>query len=280
MTESENSLSIFGRKVFFIAPNLEFMPETYLQTFLSYGYECYAVRADASFSLPQKIKAIISLFPGSLFIFDTTSSVAGIQWESYIQALQQTHGDKAIISVVYSKKWSLAEKTRFKSFYANTAKIKGGYIGLEPGAPKNFERLNRILIKNNAGGRRKTVRVNCDDRSTLTFAYKGQNLTGKLVDISITHFSCDIDSIGKTIPVYEKIRDMTITVNGMQFVSDAAIILRRSDSESARYIFMFIQGEAGVPGLKDGLLEKLAPQIYAMVSASCAAVLKKAYSAQ
>ncbi|MCR5724651.1 MAG: hypothetical protein K6G80_06145 [Treponema sp.] len=279
MAERLRDLSIFGRKTFFIAPNLAFIPDSYLQTYLSHGYECYAVKADASFPLEQKIKMIISLFPGSLLVFDTTSDVPGVDWKSLIQTTQQVHGSDVVISVIYSKKWTIAEKTHFKNFYNNVAKIEGGCIGLEPGAAKNFERLNRILVKNAACGRRKSVRVPCDESSSLAFSFQGQVYKGHLVDISISHFCGDIDVSGNSIPVFEKISGVSLVVNGMQFFSDAALILRRGDSETARCIFMFIQGKQGSPGLYEELEGKLSPQLYAMETAAYASKLKKAYSA-
>ena len=277
MAEKNVDTSIVGKKTFFIAPSPDMIPEEYLQAYLSHGYECYIVANDSSFPLAGKIKTIISLFPDSLLIFDTTVSLPGINWESYIQDLQKNYGDKITISVIYSKKWASKEKEHFKSFYTDTAKIQGGFIGLEPNHIKNFERLTRILTKNKVGGRRKSVRAVCPAGSSVAFAYNAQTYTASLVDMSMTHFCADIQISGLNIPIYQRIKDAVIVINGMQFSSDIVLILRRSEKDTVRCIFMFTK-QGGMPGLSGELETKLATQLHGLLSDSCLKTLKKEYN--
>ena len=272
---SENTVqNIYWQKTFFIAPVREMVPEEYLQDYLSHGYECYIIPDDGTFPVKEKVQAVISLFPGSLLIFDTTHGVNDIEWETYIQTLQLTCGDKAKIAVIYSELWDNRKRTHFKSWYTDYARVEGGLIGLEPDSIKNFERIKKILVSNKVLGRRKAVRASCTSDCGVSFSYGSDTYTGTLADISISHFCADVDMKGTTLPVYEKIKDAVLIINGVQFSTDIVLILRRGMDNSAKCVFMFIK-QGGLPGLSGGKEERLSPQIYNIISKQCSDAINR-----
>ena len=255
-----------------MAPNPLFIPDFYFSSYLSRGYECYALKAPDALSLKTKIETAASLFPQSLFIFDTSSELAGISWQSFVQDFQQRCGKQVLLSLVYVKSWEESEKKQLKSFYTDVVGIQGGLIGLEAGSEKNQERLIRILVKNSAGGRRKTVRVACDESSTASFSINGRSYRVPLVDVSTSHFSCDIAHEGQMLPVYSKLQNTKLLINGRSFSLDAVLVLRRTVAEQSRLVCMFVD-EDGLPGLNEGLEQEFSAWVYTMLSASMGAAL-------
>ena len=267
--------NIFGQKTFFIVPDSEMIPEAYIQDYLCHGYECYIIPDDKSFPITTKVQTIVSLFPESLLIFDTTQTIKGIEWESYIQELQHDCGDKVKIGVIYSEKWDDKRKTHFKSWYSDYARVEGGLIGLEPGSVKNFDAITKILVKNKVLGRRKAVRANCPSNCTVSFTYNGNRFSGSLVDVSISHFCTDIVLNGTVLPIYEKIPDASVVINGTCFSSDIVLILRREVNGNTKCIFMFIKN-GGLPGLSGENEEVFSPIIYSIISRQCSEAINNA----
>ena len=69
---SDVSYDIFsGRKTFFIAPDISLLPETYMEEYLSHGYETYIICDDRYCSLKKKVELIINLFRDSILFFYT-----------------------------------------------------------------------------------------------------------------------------------------------------------------------------------------------------------------
>ena len=265
-----------GKKVFFIATDTAFLPEAYPEAYLAHGYECYTVHNDFSCPLAKKVEILITQFPGSLLFFDTSTQVDGLDWQRYIKQLQAERGTVATIGVFYDKQRSREEKDELKAFFTNVARIKGGVVGLEKGSVKNFERIEKALKKNNAAGRRAAVRAVCDSESAIAFAYQAQTYRGRIIDVSISHFACEIEDSARTIPIYEKLRDASFVINGAHFSADVTLILRRSGAENALCIFMFIKKD-GLPGLENEAFSKLSPMLYRIVTGKDNATLRAAF---
>ena len=273
MSISLDDVAIYGRKTFFIAPSESFLPESYLESYLAHGYECYRVQSDFTCPLKKKIAILVSEFPGALLFFDTTANVEGIDWRTYLQELQRQSGAVVDIGIFYDKAQPREEKDKLKAFYTNTVRIRGGCVGLEKGAARNFERIDRALKKCKAGGRRTTARVGCDADSTIAFAYQAQTYRGRLIDMSITHFACEIEYAARSIPIYEKLHDASFVVNGLHFASDIVLILRRVRPDAALCIFMFIE-KNGLAGLEEDVFDQLCPKMYEMVTSKNRALLQ------
>lgn len=260
-----NDIDIVGRKTFFIAVESDMLPDSQLEDFLSHGYECYLVNDDDFFPLRKKIDVLAESFPGSIFFFNIDARIPNITWEPYVKEFQKKHEEDALVGIVYTKRESPSENTRIENYYVWQARLRAGCIGIQPKSKSHFEAIERVLFETKANGRRKTARATCDNNSFVTFGYKKRRYRARVVDINISHISCIMDDKEAVVPIYEKMQNLALNINGMVFNADAVMIIHREKGGVLTCVCMFIHTD-GTPGLEPATHAKLKRKIYQIVS--------------
>ena len=253
-----SNIELFGRKTFFIAPDTSLIPKAYLEDFLSRGYQTYIINDDYVCPLQTKIREIIKLFPESILFFNVDSTVEGIEWKSYLSELQEFIGEQTLLGVFYISRNSPAEEEQLKSYYVNTLHLSAGCFALSAHNRNDFDSILSVLSANGARGRRNLVRARCDSSSFAKFTHNGQNYTASILDVNVAYFRCDIGPGAEKFKIFEKIRDVQLVVNGINFVSDAVLIMKRTADDKTLCVFMFIKADDS-PDL-DGETAKLLNQ--------------------
>ncbi len=265
MDESVSNI-IEGRKTFFIVPDVSLLPDSYLEDYMARGYEAYFIADDRTCSLDKKIEALMTLFTDSIFFFYIDSKVESIEWPHYIRYLQETYGNNALIGVLYAKRESSSEKTALEKYYLFDVGIQCGCISLEYQKEKNFGLIDKVLYANQAVGRRKNVRAIADNISKVNFEYHKKKLNAKLVDVSLSHFSCVVDE-NIYIPMYEKLTDIYVEAGGLHFITDGIVILERSIEDGKNLlVFVFVRRSDGQQGLEWDIKQRLSERIYVMIT--------------
>ncbi len=285
MADMRNPTDVYGRKTFFVTPDTSLLPESYLQDYLAHGYEAYVISDTHSCSLRKKIDLIVSMFPDSILFFHIDYDSEHIEWPHFIKDLQRLHGDHIIIGVLYNKRLNEQEARELEQYYLIEAGIQGGCIALEFQRARNFALIDKVMFANQSCGRRKTVRALCDNLSELTFDLKkpGRMSRGtvrykaKLHDISLGHFSCMFSSMPYDIPIYEKVKDIMMLVNGIRLRADAVLVMKREMQTGILFIFMFTKSD-GAPGLDPDSADRLGNKIYQMVTSCTKALLQDVFS--
>lgn len=275
---SDDSFDILaGRKTFFIAPDVSLLPENYMEEYLLHGYETYIICDDRYCSLKKKVELIINLFKDSILFFYIDAAIEGIEWQKYIYQLQREHGDKVLIGVLYSKGHTDEEREKMEKYYLFDVGIQCGCIGLEYQHTKNFTLIDRVMHANQAGGRRKTVRAICDDTSEVSFVHENESFSAKITDISLNHFSCVMPKSAKKIPIYTKVTDMLLIVNGLHFETDGILLMERTSADGCPlYIFVFTRLD-GSQGLESDTTHRLSQKIYKIVTTKAKDIMASAF---
>ena len=125
------SFALEGRKTFFIATEQSLLPESYLEDYLTRGYETYIIPDDRNCPLVKKVETIINIFDDSILFFYIDAEVMGLNWKIYIKQLQERHGEHVLIGVLYSKRHNEEERRRIEKYYLFDVGIQGGCISLE-----------------------------------------------------------------------------------------------------------------------------------------------------
>ena len=258
------TFALEGRKTFFIATEPSLLPESYLEDYLTRGYETYIIADDRNCPLVKKVESIINIFEDSILFFYIDAEIIGLNWKQYIKQLQERFGDQILIGVLYSKRHNDDERRRIEKYYLFDVGIQGGCISLEFQKAKNFALIDKVMFANQASGRRKNVRAICDNNSKVTFVYNSIEFTATLSDISLTHFSCTIPG-ESYIPLYEKIKNVFVDINGLHFKTDAILLLQRVIKNKMLYVFIFSRHD-GSQGLDGDLKHRLSEKIYQMVT--------------
>lgn len=270
----ENSIShvLEGRKTFFVAIEPSLLPESYLEDYLARGYETYVILDDRNCPLEKKIASIISIFQDSILFFYIDAEVPNITWKRYIKYLQERYGETILIGVLYSKRHNEDERKQLEKYYLFDVGIQGGCISLEFQKAKNFSLIDRVMFANQASGRRKNVRALCDPNSRVSFFYNHQEYNCTLNDISLSHFSCSI--YGESyIPLYEKIKNAFVDLNGLHFKTDAILLVQRLVNDRTLFVFIFSRPD-GSQGLDGDLKYRLSEKIYQLVTSKVKMILQ------
>ena len=262
----EEKFIVEGRKSFFIAPDITILPESYLEDFLVRGYETYIIDDFRFCPLEGKVDIIVGNFPNSILFFFVDSD-AGVDWERYIARLQNDYDGKLLIGILYTKRSSEEKQRAIEKYYLYDLGVQCGCIALEYQKSKNFNLIDRVLHANQACGRRKNVRAICDMASKANFDYERERVSGRIADISLSHFSFFPES-GRSfpdIPQNEQIKDIFMIFNGLHFKANARLIVKREIDGRILHVFLF-EKQDGTPGLDDYLVSQLSSKIYKAVA--------------
>ncbi len=262
----ESNSIIEGRKTFFIAPDASLLPESYLEDFLSRGYEAYIIKDDLCCPLKEKVRIIIETFPDSIVFFFIDAKIAGIDWYEYISTLQKEYDGRTLIGVLYTKGRSAEEKKMLERYFLFDVGVQCGCIALEYQKSKNFDLVNKVMFANQAGGRRRNLRAICDVTSKANFEFEGVRYNSNISDISLSHFSFVLDKNTELpdIPLYERIDDMFLNFNGVHFRTSCTLILKRVVNDDLLYVFLFLK-QNGQSGLDAAIAARVSERIYQMV---------------
>ena len=262
--DETNKHIIEGRKTFFIAPDDSLLPEKYLEDFMARGYETYIINDDRYCPLKAKIEIIIDTFKDSILFFYIDSVVEDIEWATYILNLQVKYNNNILIGVLYSKRPTEQEKMQLERYYLYDVGIQCGCIALEFQRSKNFALIDKVMFANQACGRRQNVRAICDSSSKVVFEISNMQYTGRVLDVSLSHFSCGFE-YSIDVPVGGRIQNILISINGLHFITDALVVMNRNYSNSTMYVFVFLSPD-GRQGLESDIRAKVLQKTYQMIS--------------
>ncbi len=258
---------IEGRKTFFIAPDLTFFSESYLEEFLARGYEAYIVKDFRFYPVYEQVRIIVETCPDSILFFFIDSDV-GVDWEKFIKYIQRQFGDKALLGVLYAKGRSPEQKAALEKYFLFDLGLQCGCIELEYNREKNFTIIDKVMFANQACGRRKNVRAICDTSASANFLFQGAVVKGRVSDISVSHFSFipDPNYTFPDIPLYTKIDEVTLSFKGMRFKVPANLVIQREIGDGKiLQVFLMLRSN-GQSGLDEDLAEKVRERIYVMVT--------------
>ena len=258
---------IEGRKTFFIAPDTSFLPESYLEDFLSRGYEAYIIKDFRFYPIYEQVKIIVETCPDSILFFFVDSDV-GVDWAKFIKYIQDEFQEKALIGVLYAKGRTDEQKAAMEKYYLFDLGLQCGCIELAYNKEKNFEIIDKVMYANQACGRRKNVRAICDSAASANFVYQGAVVKGRVSDISVSHFSFipDPNYTFPDIPLYTNIGEITVTFKGFRFKVPATLMIQRDlDGGKVLQVFVMLKSN-GQQGLDEDIAEKVRERIYTMVT--------------
>lgn len=266
-----------GRKTFFIAPDATVLPETYMEEYMNHGYEAYIINDDRYCPMARKVELIISMFPNSILFFYIDAKVDGIDWRSYIYKLQREHGEHCLIGVLYSKIVTQEEQKELEKFYLFDVGIQCGCIPLDFNHKKNFPLVDKVMHVNQANGRRKAVRAACEGASEVSFIKDGKQYRGKILDISLNHFSCSF--YDGELPLYSKIRDMMLVIDGIHVQTNGVLVMQRDLGEEGKLnVFVFAKSD-GALGLEGDNYSRVSQKVYRIVSTKIKEMLHRIFIA-
>jgi len=233
--------------------------DSFLETSFFNGYESYVICDDAYVSLEDKARMLLREFEELMLFFTIDKTYSMPQWASLIQQLQTAYKD-ARIGVLYKGIHAAPVDEKIKHLFLYEVGISCGCIPLQFSQIRNQQLLLNILSANEAAGRRKSIRLLCPDKFQLNFFHNYRKCEARLLDVSVSHFSCTFHETDPDLALNTSIGEIQLRLSGILFMVDARVALKRVMNGQMVYVFVY-QSKGKTEGLEDALKTKMSSLI-------------------
>lgn len=223
-----------GRKIFILYPHTVIQDEL-LDILIMAGFESYMIHDH------NKAAKLLAQFSGSIMFINIDEGMNETEWETYIRGLQESPLTRNCLLGILSYNADQA----FMEKYLVKLAVPCGYVQLKSGIKESIKTMLATLEANKARGRRKFIRVSCEDEFAATVNFQAPKGTlqgspsgsydGKLLDISASGIAARFDSL-EYLPPKSLIRGMKLNLRGSLALIDAVFMGKRQLNV---YIFLF-----------------------------------------
>ena len=233
-----------GKKVFFLYPHSVIQDEL-VEQMLDDEYEVYLLRDHA------KALRILQQNPDSICFINIDEGLKEKEWEEYVRNLLSGENVSGILVGIlsYNSDKDLMQK------YLMDVGVPCGYIQLKLGLEESAAIIRKVLIANEARGRRRYVRAVCehDPLSQVNITTATGTKTGNIVDISSVGISCSFEE-DPLLARNMLLKDMQLVMRGAR-VKTAGVIFGFREDLMKRYVILF-------KGLSNESKKKIRKYIY------------------
>ncbi|MFP4363560.1 MAG: PilZ domain-containing protein [Spirochaetia bacterium] len=219
---------ITGRKVFFLYPH-SVMQEEMIEALLRQEYEVYLAKDH------DKIKNILAEYPDSIVFINIDTVLKGNEWETYIRELMKELPDLRIGIMSYNSDEEIARK------YLMEIGVQCGFIRLKLGLKESTAIILKALQANEAKGRRKYVRAQCQGNIQASFNMRTSDgfEGGEILDISIAGMACQFSNAGRIpVKVDDEIDDIQLKLKGSLAKVSGKVVGIREEGNPV-YVILF-----------------------------------------
>ena len=217
----ENQPDAQGKKIFLLFPHSVIKDEM-LDLLIMAGYETYTTFDD------KKARKLLAKFPGSIMFINIDEGLKEKEWEAYVREILENPAtkDSKLGIMSYNQDRVLMQK------YLMELAIPCGYIQLKLGLQESTKIILTALEANEARGRRKHIRAECEDDMNATVNFKdhaGLN-HGKILDISSVGIAAKFDK-SMNMAINSTIKDVQLKLRGGLVLTDMIYMGQRRDNK-------------------------------------------------
>ncbi len=219
--------SLLGKKVFFLYPH-SVIKEAVVDKILE--QEVYLSKDH------KALRNILPKYPDSLAFINIDEGMPEPEWGKWIWDIQNDPETARVeIGILsYNSDQTLQRK------YLMDMGIRCGFIRLKLGLDASTQILLDTLQANEAKGRRKYVRAQCDNDplSSLNVAVQDARFFGTIVDISVVGFSCVFEN-NPTLEKNTLLPNLQLKLRGVLIRTDGVVFGSRPSSAGTVYVILF-----------------------------------------
>jgi len=210
-----------GKKIFLLRPHSVIRDEM-LDILIMTGFETYTLLDE------KKAQKLLAKFPGSIMFINIDEGLKEPEWEKYIRDIQEDPKtkDSRLGIMSYNQDRDLMKK------YLMELAIPCGYVQLKLGLQESTRIILSALEANEARGRRKSIRAECEDDINATVNYKMDTsiFRGKILDISSAGIAAKFDILS-TEPENSVIHGVQLKLRGGIVMLDMIFMGRRPNNK-------------------------------------------------
>jgi hypothetical protein len=168
-----------GRMTFFVQPSNVIRTEM-IAELIKQEYEVYLINDAAN------AKRIFYQYPNCLALLNIDAGFSEFQWLQFVREVQQDPLLKNVrIGVLtYNPDNRLAEE------YLTDLRVPCEFVKLSPKLKDSLKSIKKVLDGNEAKGRRRFLRIPCDQNSRLSFRDSHDLIDGHILDLSSVGMTC------------------------------------------------------------------------------------------
>jgi hypothetical protein len=227
---ADEKKEIFGRQIFFL-----FVPpeegRKIAKEIVSNEYEAYPVSDE-----PKLNPDFLLECPGAVVFVYENNFPHHFKWPYHYEKLVACGEEgKIMISTWYREERTLRVRNDFSNFTVPIAEIS-----LEEGSRAIVRHILELLSALDARGRRKHIRVRCDDGYSATFSVKIQKqiYSGSIIDISSIGMACVFSDQIELAPK-KYLDNIQLRLNGQLCQLSGTIFGKREINGSLVYVIVF-----------------------------------------
>jgi hypothetical protein len=245
---SEQTITNFGRKVFFLYPH-SVIQEDLVKEFFRMEYEVYTLKNH------DKVKQLLKKHNDSIIFINIDAGLKPDEWKTFIKSIMSDPAtEKVQVGILtYNENKALAQ------YYLMELMITGGFITLKLGLKQSRDIILKTLQASEAKGQRQFVRAKCKEASEATLNIKvgSSYYAGNILDISAVGMACVFDDVIE-LDSKKMINDIQLRIRGSLCLVNGKIAGVRK-AEKDIYVIIFD------PKLQESIKAKLKDIIYKLL---------------
>ena len=217
----EQQLDAQGKKIFLLRPHSVIRDEM-LDILIMAGFETYTLLDE------KKAQKLLAKFPGSIMFINIDEGLKEPEWEKYIRDIQEDPKTKESRLGIMSYN---QDKDLMKKYLMQMA-IPCGYIQLKLGLQESTRIILSALEANEARGRRKCIRAECEDdmNASVNFRVDTFVFRGKILDISSSGIAAKFEKF-VSLTQNSILRSVQLKLRGGLVMTDMVLIGQRKDDK-------------------------------------------------
>ena len=245
-----------GKKVFFVYPHSVFQ-ENLIQRLVDLEFEIYILKSH------EFVKPVLSKYPDSVFFLNIDTGLTREQWESFVRGLISSQKGSPVSLGVLSYEFDRA----MAEVYLMELAIPCGYILLKQKLGDAANIITKTLMANEVKGRRKFVRFQAGEDSTLKLNAEidGEIQNGTGLDISSAGMALVFDRPDVVIKKNTLISDIQLNLSGKRVRVSGVVIGYRKDDALGKYIFVVLFDKRVGPDIRGVIRNYVRNQLQAVM---------------
>ncbi|WP_308510139.1 hypothetical protein [uncultured Treponema sp.] len=227
----QTDFDMYGRKIFFLNPAYAIKKDI-ISSLRKKEYEVYIIE---SF---RDAKNLLRKNPDSVLFINIDAQLSIGAWFNFLRSFDKEESLKTIQATVISEKIKPNEIELFSKF----SDSENSVIDFSDGIEKVSERIQNILTKTNAKGRRQYIRANLmHDKDAALFWNHGSKMHQlKLFDLSSVGMAVKIPAGLESLIIAKNyiLQDVTIRLGTKQVVTEAVVFAVKKTEQGTIWVLL------------------------------------------
>lgn len=226
-----------GVKTFFLNADASLSPDPgQLQALFLGGFEVYPLPESRLVPVADQIDCLVGLFRELIVFVNVDSALPSGTWPELLMRLSRAYGNRVRFGVLHHES-DPERRSLLEKFFLLEVQVQAGCVFIDQQRSPDLPKLHRILVANEANGRRKAIRMVCNGR--LLAVHGERRLEGRVLEVSVSHFLCVFKDGDPDLEESVRVKGIQLQIGGPLLRVDAVVLLKRASGASREMVYIF-----------------------------------------